>query len=301
MRFSFWASLDNSWADVVEGVRHVEHTGWDRVYVADHFMNGSGVAPVETPTLEGTAALAALAVETERVRLASLVFGITYRHPAVLANWAMTTDHISDGRLVLGLGAGWQVNEHVQYGIALGEPAERVDRFAEALAVIRGLLDQPTTAVDGEYYRLDDAIAEPKPVQDHLPLLIGGQGDRMLGLVARYADEWNMWSDPDSIAERRAVLDDRCATAGRDPSEIATSTQALFFPMDSDDGVDDLAAAMPRPVVAGTPDRMAETIQRWADVGVDEVIVPDFTLGIGAQRADALDLLQSEVFAPFRT
>ena len=300
MRFSYWASLDNSWADVVDGVRHAEQAGWDGVYLADHFMNGSGVAPVETPTLECTAALSALAVLTERVRLASLVFGITYRHPAVLANWAITTDHVSDGRLLLGLGAGWQQNEHDQYGIRLGPPGERVDRFAEALTVIRGLLDEPATTLAGDHYVLTDAIAEPKSVQHHLPLLIGGKGDRMLGLVARFADEWNMWSTPDTIAERRTVLDQRCEAIGRDPSEIETSTQALFFPMDDDDGAADLEGALPRPVVAGTPGRMAATVAGWAEAGVDEVIVPDFTLGVGPQRADALDLLHDEVFAAFR-
>ena len=300
MRFSYWASLDNSWDDVVDGVRHAEQAGWDGVYLADHFMNGSGVAPVETPTLECTAALSALAVLTERVRLASLVFGITYRHPAVLANWAITTDHVSDGRLLLGLGAGWQQNEHDQYGIRLGPPGERVDRFAEALTVIRGLLDEPATTLAGDHYVLTDAIAEPKSVQHHLPLLIGGKGDRMLGLVARFADEWNMWSTPDSITERRTVLDRRCEAIGRDPSEIETSTQALFFPMDDDDGAADLEGALPRPVVAGTPGRMAATVAGWAEAGVDEVIVPDFTLGVGSQRADALDLLHHEVFAPFR-
>ena len=296
MRFSYWASLNKPWADVLDGVRHAESTGWDRVYVADHFMSSGDAEPIEAPTLEATAALAALAVETERVRLGSLVFGITYRHPAVLTNWALTTDHISDGRLVLGLGAGWQQAEHDQYGIALGERPERVDRFAEALRVVRGLLGQPTTTFHGDYYELADAIAEPKAVQDHLPLLIGGKGDRMLGIVARHADEWNMWSTPEALAERRRVLDDRCRDMGRDPDEIATSTQALFFPLDTNDGAAELEATMPRPVVAGTPDRMAETVVGWAEVGVDELIVPDFTLGEGTRRADALDQLRTEVF-----
>jgi alkanesulfonate monooxygenase SsuD/methylene tetrahydromethanopterin reductase-like flavin-dependent oxidoreductase (luciferase family) len=300
MRFSYWASLDNPWDDVVAGVTHAEEAGWDGVYLADHFMNGSGVVPVETPTLECTAALSALAVLTDRVRLASLVFGITYRHPAVLTNWAITADHLSGGRLLLGLGAGWQQNEHDQYGIPLGPPGERIDRFAEALAVVRGLLDQPTTTVSGDHYEVTDAIAEPKAAQEHLPILIGGQGDRMLGLVAEYADEWNMWSTPATITERRAALDQRCEAIGRDSGEIRTSTQALVLPMDDDEAADGLADSLPRPVLAGTPARMAETVAGWADAGVDEVIVPDMTLGVGPARADALDRLMTEVFAPFR-
>src|SRR5688572_27434711 len=112
MRFSYWANVGNPWADVLDGVRHAEATGWDGVYVADHFMPDAGMGPADSPMLEATAALAALAATTERVRLGALVFGITYRHPAVLANWAATVDHVSGGRLLLGLGAGWQENEH---------------------------------------------------------------------------------------------------------------------------------------------------------------------------------------------
>src|SRR3954470_22819571 len=118
MRFSIWPNLAQPWSDVLTKARHAEATGWDGVYVADHFMgDAGGFGPVETPMLEATAALGGLAVATDRVRLGSLVFGTTYRHPAVLANWAATVDRMSDGRLVLGVGAGWQENEHAQYGI----------------------------------------------------------------------------------------------------------------------------------------------------------------------------------------
>ena len=154
MRFSLWASLSNPWADILDGVQHAESTGWDGVYVADHFMaDAGGPFPPDSPNLEATAVVAGLAAATERVRLATLVVGITYRHPAVLAKWAATVDHLSAGRLLLGLGAGWQENEHEQYGIPLGSPGERVDRFEEALQIIRGLLDEPSTTVDGDHYR----------------------------------------------------------------------------------------------------------------------------------------------------
>ena len=135
MRFSIWPSLTQPWADVLAVAKHAEATGWDGVYVADHFMGDAGGPwPVEIPTLEATAVLAALAAATERVRLSPLVFGITYRHPAVLAKWAATVDHVSGGRLLLGVGAGWQENEHEQYGIPLGSPGERIERFEEARA-----------------------------------------------------------------------------------------------------------------------------------------------------------------------
>jgi alkanesulfonate monooxygenase SsuD/methylene tetrahydromethanopterin reductase-like flavin-dependent oxidoreductase (luciferase family) len=244
--------------------------------------------------------LAALATATTRVRLGSLVFGITNRHPAVLAKWAATVDHASGGRLVLGVGAGWQVNEHEQYGIPLGPPGERIDRFDEALTVLRGLLSQPTTTVLGEHFVLQAAIAEPKPVQAPLPILVGGKGDRMLGLVARHADEWNMWSTPATLAERSAALDRRCEVLERDPATITRSTQALFFVVDDQAKGDALVAkASPRPAVAGSPARLAEAAAAWRDVGVDELIVPDFTLGTGARRLDSLDALR-EAFAPLR-
>jgi alkanesulfonate monooxygenase SsuD/methylene tetrahydromethanopterin reductase-like flavin-dependent oxidoreductase (luciferase family) len=302
MRFSLWANLGQPWSDVVDGARHAEATGWDGVYVADHFMADDAMpGPVATPTLEATAALPALAALTDRVRLASLVLSVTYRHPAVLANWAATMDHVSDGRFLLGLGAGWQENEHQQYGIPQGPPGERIDRFVEALRVVRGLLDEAETTVEGGHYEVRDAVAEPKPVQERLPILIGGKGDRMLGVVARHADEWNMWSTPEMLAERRAVLDQRCEAVGRDPGEIATSTQALTFVLDDDGKADELEAAMGlRPAMAGTPARLTERIAAWRDLGVDEVIVPDFTLGTGAQRADALDTIIEHVAPELR-
>jgi alkanesulfonate monooxygenase SsuD/methylene tetrahydromethanopterin reductase-like flavin-dependent oxidoreductase (luciferase family) len=301
MRFSVWPNLAQPWSDVVEVATHAEATGWDGVYVADHFMgDGQHAGDEISPTFEATAAMAGLAVATERVRLGSLVFGITYRHPAVLANWAKTVDHMSNGRLLLGVGAGWQINEHEQYGIELGRPGVRIDRFEESLQVLDGLLRTPVTNVDGTHYRLTDAVMEPKPVQDPLPILIGGKGDRMMGVVARHADEWNMWSLPDELAERSKALDAACADIGRDPSTIARSTQALFFVGDPAKVNGLIERVKPRPAVGGGAGELVEAVQGWADVGVDEVIVPDFTLGTGAQRLEALDLIVEQVVPQFR-
>jgi alkanesulfonate monooxygenase SsuD/methylene tetrahydromethanopterin reductase-like flavin-dependent oxidoreductase (luciferase family) len=303
MRFSLWVGLTEPWADVLDGVQHAERTGWDGVYVADHFMaDANGPFPPDTPNLEATAAISALAAATDRVQLATLVFGITYRHPAVLAKWAATTDHVSDGRLLLGLGAGWQENEHEQYGIELGPPGVRVERFAEALQVIRGLLDQETTTVAGEHYQVTDAIALPNPVQDKLPILIGAKGDRMLGLVAEHADAWNMWSNPEDLAERRAVLDRHCERIGRDPGQIATSTQAVTIIMDDAEKGRELEAAMgaSRPAVAGPAEHFAERVAAWRDAGADEIIVPDFALGGGTRRSDAMDAIIERVAPEFR-
>jgi F420-dependent oxidoreductase-like protein len=300
MRLSYWPNLAQPWSDVLDGVRHAEAGGWDGVYVADHFMgDAGGFGPEEQPTLEATAALGALAAATDRVRLGSLVFGITYRHPAVLAKWAATVDHVSGGRLVLGLGTGWQENEHAKYGIPLGSPGERIERFEEGVRIIRGLLTEARTTVDGTHYTVTDALAEPKPVQSPLPILVGGKGDRMLGVVARHADEWNMWSTPDQFAERSATLDRRCEDAGRDPATITRSTQALVFDVPDPAKAADLVARVPRPALAGTPGAVAEQLLAYEAIGVDEFIVPDFTLGAGSQRSDFMTALH-ESFASAR-
>lgn len=302
MRFAIWPSAAQTWDELLGTARHAEATGWDGVYVADHFMgDGNAFGADSTPMLEATSALAALAVATERVRLGSLVFGITYRHPAVLANWAATTDHVSGGRLLLGIGAGWQINEHEQYGIHLGPPRQRIDRFEEACQVLHGLLRTPATTVAGEHYQLADALCEPKPKQDPLPILVGGKGDRMMGIVARYADEWNMWSVADTFAERAAVLDQACARAGRDPSQIARSTQALWFLDDDTSKVDALIEKVaPRPAIGGQVSRLIDAVAAWRDVGVDEVIIPDFTLGRGDQKRERMDTIIESVAPSFR-
>ena len=219
MRLSIWPNAQQPVADLIEVVRHADATGWDAAYVADHFMgDGAGFGAEETPTLEATSVLAALAVQTDRLELGTLVLGNTYRHPAVVANWAATVDHLSGGRLVLGVGAGWQRNEHDQYGIDLPSPGERVERFEEACRVMRGLLRQPETDLDGEHYRLRRAIcASGARSRGSCRLLIGAKGDRMLGVVARHADRWNAWGLPETIAERSAVLDRRCAEIGAIP------------------------------------------------------------------------------------
>jgi alkanesulfonate monooxygenase SsuD/methylene tetrahydromethanopterin reductase-like flavin-dependent oxidoreductase (luciferase family) len=302
MRFSAWLSHQQPWDDLLAATRHIEATGWDGVYVADHFMgDGGGFGPVDAPNHEATALLAALAAATDRVRLGSLVLGATYRHPAVLANWASTVDHVSAGRLLLGLGAGWQENEHAQYGIELGSPGTRIARFDEYLAVVAGLLRQRETTVVGDHFQVRDAIAEPKPVQEHLPLLVGGKGDRMLGLVARHADEWNMWSLPDVQRERAAVLAQRCEAIGRDPGTIRRSTQALVMLTDDEQAAErfNTEVGAVRAAYGGTPAGFARIVAGWRDAGVDEVIVPDFVLGRGAQKLDAYDALLDAV-ADFR-
>ncbi|HVN50557.1 MAG TPA: TIGR03560 family F420-dependent LLM class oxidoreductase, partial [Acidimicrobiales bacterium] len=197
MRFSVWPDPERPWSEVAEVAVHCERQGWDGVYVSDHFMpNREGTETVDGPVLECWTAMAALAALTSRVRIGSLVCGNTYRHPAVLAKMAAGVDQISGGRFLLGLGAGWQENEHEAYGLEFGTVRSRLDRLDEACAIVTSLLRDDRTTFDGEHYRLRDAPLDPKPVQPKLPLLIGGRGERRtMRIAARYADEWNAWCD----------------------------------------------------------------------------------------------------------
>ena len=297
MDLTLWPSVSRGWPALLDVVRHVDTTGWHGVVVEDHFMaDGGGFGAVDEPRLEATSVLAALAVATTSVRLAPLVLSATFRHPAVVANWVTTLDHVSAGRMTLGLGAGWQHNEHEQYGLDLGTPGERLGRLDEYCAVVRSLLDHTETDVAGRWFTLRAARCEPAPVQSHLPLLIGGKGDRMLALVARRADAWNMWAMPEVFAERSRRLDAECEEAGREPSTIRRSTQALVLVTDDRSRADAFVrAAAGRAAFAGPAERFAELVAAWRAVGVDEVIVPDWHLGTGAERADTLDAIAAAV------
>jgi len=227
VRFAFKTSPQNTtWADMLavwEEADKIEifESGW----LFDHFY--PIVGDPAGPCLEGWTALTALAQATHRLRLGTLVTGIHYRHPAVLANMAATIDIISGGRLELGIGAGWNEQESGAYGIALGTPRERSDRFEEACQVLVGLLSQETTSFSGEYYRLTDARCEPKgPQRPHPPICIGGSGERRtLRTAARYAQHWNfVGGTTEEFARKRDVLFAHCQAIGRDPAEITLSS-----------------------------------------------------------------------------
>jgi F420-dependent oxidoreductase-like protein len=241
MRFAFKTSPQNTtFADMLSVWKaaddmEVFESGWTFDHFYPIFSDSTG------PCLEGWTVTTALAQATERLRVGVLVTGIHYRHPAVLANMAATVDIISNGRLDLGLGAGWNEEESGAYGIELGSLTERFDRFDEACEVITSLLTTTTTDFSGTYFTLENARCEPKPVQrPHPPICIGGTGERRtLRAVAKYAQHWNHpgASVPDWQA-KRDVLIERCAEIGRDPGEIMTSTHLR---VDPDKGVGALA------------------------------------------------------------
>ncbi len=290
MRISIWPSATQPWTDLLAAARHAEATGWDGVWVADHFMPDAkpGTDPL-LPLLEAGSLVAALGAAVPRVRIGTLVYGMTYRHPAVLANMAVTADHVSGGRFTLGVGAGWQINEHHQYGIELPPIGPRIDRFVEGLHVLRGLLRTPSTTFKGEYYEVTDAVCEPKPVQDPLPVMIGAKGEkRMLRVVAEHADLWNTWGLPEVIAHKSRVLDDWCAEVGRDPRAIGRTAQALTV-------VDGPLPDTGMPTIGGSPELLRAAVAAYRETGLDELIVPDAFLGTGDDRRKAMDTIHDIV------
>lgn len=220
-------------SQIEEHWQFAEETGWDSAWAFDHFFS-LGQNEMEQ-TLEGWTLLAALAAKTTRVQLGLMVSGNTHRNPAILAKQAVTVDHVSNGRLILGLGAGWNEREHHAYGIDFPAPRERVDRLGETLEMLRLLETQERTTFTGRYYTLDDAPFEPKPVNGHIPILIGTAGQRMLRHVARYADLWDGGENIDAYSENAQRLQQLCHEIGRDPAEIRLVLSAYSQPLQSVD------------------------------------------------------------------
>ena len=297
MRFSVWPAPTQPFADVLEIARHAEATGWDGLWLADHFMPDGESTRVAWPEVWTT--LAALAPAVPRIRIGPLVTGNTYRHPAVLAKMAATVDHLSGGRLVLGLGAGWQENEHRQYGIPFYTVRERLERLAEACELIKSLFASESTTFRGKHYHLEGAVLEPKPVQKPLPLMIGGGGEKVtLRIAARFADEWNVWGDVARLRHKMALLDGYCAEIGRPPRAVQRSAVALLFLSDDRAFLDKLRSRPnERPTIIGDAAEVREIVRAYRDAGVDELIVPDFTLGPRAQKLATLDRFMHEVAA----
>jgi probable F420-dependent oxidoreductase len=290
VKFSLWPQNDRAPADLLEEVRVAEAAGWYGVWFADHYMPNTGdTTPARGDAYEVWGILPALAAVTERVRLGTLVSPTSVHHPALLAKRASTIDQLSNGRMVLGLGAGWQINEHHAYGIELEPPGKRVSRFEEAIRIVRSLLSQDSTTFHGEFYDITDAPCDPKPVQSLLPILVGTRSPRMLRITARNATEWNTWGTPEQGAERRAALIEACEKVGRDPSTFWTSVNALVHLGESE--------PLPgRAVISGSAQQLVDQFGQYAESGFDEFNVPDWNLGSDkAQRADALAWIKTEV------
>ena len=267
LRFGICTDQNLPWPALVERWQRFERLGFDSVWDCDHYIQPSRPTG---PYFEGWTLLAGLAARTERVRVGVLVSCNTFRHPALLVKEAVTVDHISNGRLELGLGAGWYVPEHEKFGLDFPPPGELVARFREAVEIIDQMLRNEFTTYEGRYYRLRDAPNRPGPVhRPRPPLMIGAKGPKMLEIVARHADNWNSSGTVEEVRERNRILDERCAAIGRDPGEIVRSLYGW-------------AAIMPDDPWASV-EAFQDVVGRYREAGIDEFIIdqpPDAQLGV---------------------
>jgi F420-dependent oxidoreductase-like protein len=234
-------------------MRRAEDLGYESLWRSDHYFSLMGRP--ERPALETFASLVLTAAETTRLRFGPLVAPMTFRHPTLLARMAAAIDQLSGGRLVLGVGAGWNVPEHEAFGLTFPPLEDRMDMLEEGIQVIRALEQPGKAGYSGRHYRLQDAEMHPKPAQSPLPLLIGGRGERRtLRLVARYAQEWNLpGGTPEIVREKSAVLEQHCEREGRDPAGIARSVMAAFVIGENSAAISRRLAAL-RDVLPALPD-----------------------------------------------
>lgn len=266
-----------TWPELREAALLAERLGYDSIWTPDHLLTGA--AAPDGPYLEAWETLAAWATLTSRARLGPLVTPIDFRHPAVLANMAATLDHVSGGRVVLGLGAGWYEEEYRQFGLRYGPPPERLARLAETARICRALFDETRVSFAGRHYTLTNARCEPKPLQRHLPILIGADGDRAIGVAARHADWWNCFGAPEDVERKLAIFRREAERAGRDPSTLVPSV--TFRPLivrDDPAEIDDVLRAgaerarLPKPdtswIVAGTARQVTDRLVAYVRLGI---------------------------------
>ena len=220
-RFGIFVAQAEPYPVLTEKWRYFDELGFDGIWHPDHFLRPSDPTG---PLFEGWTSLAAVATQTSRIRVGALVSSNLLRHPALLAQQAITVDHISKGRLELGIGCGWFVEEHRRFRIPLPEPRVRVDRFSEALEIIDPLLRGETVSYEGRHYQLSEARLRPLPVQSpRPPFTLGAHRPRMLRICARFADLWNSGGTVGEMAGWNRILDGACGRIGRDPAEIIRS------------------------------------------------------------------------------
>ncbi len=311
MRFGVFTSLmGQTWPGVLELWQHLESTGWDTACVSDHFMPNTRER--EGAVLEAWSTLSALAAVVPRMRIGTIVLGNTYRHPAVVAKMAAQVDIISGGRLLFGIGAAWQRNEHEAYGIPFYTMRERLERLDEACTVIRLLWTERRSNFNGRYYQLADAPLDPKPVQKpHPELMIGGGGERVtLRIAAKHADHWNVWGGAKVLARKSAVLEEHCSKLGRDSKSINRSVNMALLITNSKADIDRLAetiaarmgshAADARDTcLAGTPDQIREQLRRLQSAGATMVFVPTMFRPLDELRRD-MNRFIAEIATDFR-
>lgn len=305
LSFGILGSIQGNTLDELRRLwRWADTAGFDLIAVSDHLAAHPVSAAQEH--FEAVATLAALAGETRRARIGCLVFSVTFRQPGVLAKSLVTIDHLSGGRVEVGIGAGWVESEHRMYGLPFESIGVREDRLEEYVQCLRLLFDEPVATFRGRHYALEEARCEPKPVQGRLPVWIGGLGEkRTLPTVAKYADGWNGGLlTPQGWIQKSRLLDELCERNGRDPATLARSVNLGFFL-----GVDAPGVARQRDryerftagaggrtgSLLGTPDQVIETVAAYRDAGV-----PRLTIAVSAPYDwEALEAYATEVMPAF--
>jgi F420-dependent oxidoreductase-like protein len=292
------AGLQNTTTDELRALwRRIEDHGFEWISIWDHFYAADATGGAVC--LEAVATHAALALSTSRVRCGSLVYSVGYRHPAVLANAMATLDHLSDGRVTLGLGGGWLQGEYDAYGLPFPPPRVRLRQLEEAVQCVRGLLTQDVTSFEGEHFRLHEARCEPKPVQDRLPIWVGGGGERVtLAIAARHADGWNVpFIPPEEFGRKVGVLHEHCERTGREPATITKSINVGLAWQEGDlEAQFGNIADFVRPgVLTGSVQEVVDRIGAYREAGAEWLIL--------AMRApfdvEGLDRFAAEVLPAF--
>lgn len=275
-------------------VKAADDLGYESLWRSDHFFAFGEDRTKDC--IETFTSLTYAASHSTRIKFGTLVASMTFRPPAMVARQAAAIDQLSGGRLILGLGGGWNQSEHDAFGIELPPPGRRLDMLEEGVIVIRSLLDGEPASFDGKHYQLKDAYVNPKPAQEKLPILIGGSGEkRLLNIVAKYADEWNMPVQPVEVyREKVAALEMHCEREKRDPASIGRSIMVAYIAGANEaevkrgteraieNGSPRLKAAIAAgeslpPWLVGTPQQMIEQIKAWEAEGVDRLMLQSFT------------------------
>lgn len=265
------------WPECLEIARAGDELGYAYVGVPDHYVatpDGADPSP-HLPLLDGWTTLGAFAHATERIRIGPLVASNTFRHPAILAKMAASLDHMSGGRIDLGVGIGWFDFEHTSFGLPFDPTPARLRAMEEAIQILRALWSESEVSYEGEFYTLHDAIAEPKPLQDPLPLIVASSGPKVgLPMAAHYANHWNAYRTADDWAELNRRLDECCERRGRDPREITRSVMIPLYLEETEATRQKVAMWGDREwFLVGSDDEIRDRIGRFVDAGADQVIV----------------------------
>ena len=276
--FSYGTGVAELFPTVIAQAQEAEAAGFDSVFVMDHFYQLPGLGAPEEPMLEAYTTLGALGAATQRVQLGTLVTGNSYRNPTLLAKAITTLDVISQGRAILGIGTGWFELEHDSLGYEFGTFTARFNKLDEALAIILPMLRGERVTFDGKYYRTDEAFANPR-FRDHIPLMIGGSGEKKtIPLAARHFDHLNIIAGFDELPRKVQVVKDACEKIGRDPATLETSVLAIAL-IDENVTADMIPDDFKQQAVFGSPDQIADQIKtKVLDAGVDGVILSAATV-----------------------